>query len=350
MSNNPQVTVIIVTYNRLNSLKTCLKALRNQTLSKDKYEVVIVDDGSTDGTKQYLNSLDWQDRPSARCYFEKHSGLVAARNFGAAKARGVFISFTDDDCVPEHAWLEKVLETFSTDDSIGLVGSVTKPVFNNNFLRPLNNTNKKNNSSSVKPEISILENEQGLIGVRPFSGCNLHINRKVFNKLGKFDENIQPSEDIDFLYRYLNYGGKAANRLDLLVEHYERDDFRSIFQRWFSFGRSDPKMVRKYMKGNLSFEIDLFHGLLNYYFERVPFPMTIYLQLNLLKLILGIVFLTILVPKIGFIILTIFIGSFFVRQKNPKMTFSYLVYSIYSQGSYTLGTLVSAIRNRVIFF
>ncbi|RMG80593.1 MAG: glycosyltransferase, partial [Bacteroidetes bacterium] len=50
-NNNPLVSVIIVTYNRINVLKNCLEAIKNQTFSKDLYEVIVVDDGSTDGTK-----------------------------------------------------------------------------------------------------------------------------------------------------------------------------------------------------------------------------------------------------------------------------------------------------------
>ena len=340
------VSVIIVTYNRLNHLRNCLEALRTQTLANDRYEVIVVDDGSSDGTRDYLQKLSWPDGPAYRYFLEGHKGLVAARNFGVSRAGGKIISFTDDDCIPEPGWLEKVLETFGDDERVGVVGAVTKPVFRNRWFRPMNAFLH----NSQQKQISLVNGEVGLVGLRPFSGCNLHIERSLFIEMNGFNEKIQPSEDIDFMYRYLNRGGVAANRQDMYVEHYERDDLRSMFRRWFSFGKNDPTMVRAYLSGYFSFELDAFHGRLSYFFRKFRFPVTAYLQMNLFKIFLFLVLLVLLIPPAGGLFLVLFLGGLFASQKNPKATLSFLFYMIYSQSAYLFGSVASFRRHQILFF
>jgi len=343
--NSFDISVVIVTYNRLDHLRNCLQALRNQTLAKDRYEVIVVDDGSTDGTREFLCSLEWPEGPRYRYFLEEHRGLVAARNFGVSKSNGRIVSFTDDDCIPEPRWLEKVLETFAEDDRIGVVGAVTKPVFRNRLFRPMNAFLRKDREKKV----SLVSGEVGLVGLRPFSGCNLHIDRDVFVQLSGFNEKIQPSEDIDFMYRYLRAGGLAANRLDMYVEHYERDDLKSMFRRWFSFGRNDPSMLRRYLAGYLCYELDAFHGRLRYSFGKIRFPLTVYFQANTFKILLLSVFPLLLDPWPGGLPLAVVVGGLALSQRNLKATLSFLGYTIYSQLSYFLGALSTATRHRVIF-
>jgi len=93
------LTVVIPTYNRLPILTKCLIALENQQLSEDKnYEVIVVDDGSTDQTLEYLTAN--QDKfPHVKCLSQNHQGPAAARNLGVKAAQGEFIVFMDSDLV-----------------------------------------------------------------------------------------------------------------------------------------------------------------------------------------------------------------------------------------------------------
>ena len=93
------LTVIIPTYNRLPILTKCLRALENQHLSADNnYEVIVVDDGSTDNTLAYL-AANKEELPHLKCLSQNHQGPAAARNLGVKAAQGDLIVFIDSDLV-----------------------------------------------------------------------------------------------------------------------------------------------------------------------------------------------------------------------------------------------------------
>ncbi len=95
-------SIVIPTYNRLPILEKCLRALENQELSNktyiEGYEVVLVDDGSTDGTLNWL-ATHKDEFPHVRCFEQNHAGPAAARNLGVEKAQGDTIIFIDSDLV-----------------------------------------------------------------------------------------------------------------------------------------------------------------------------------------------------------------------------------------------------------
>jgi glycosyltransferase involved in cell wall biosynthesis len=95
-------SIVIPTYNRLPILEKCLRALEVQKFSNEKYiedyEIVLVDDGSTDGTLNWL-ALHQNEFPHVRCFEQNHAGPAAARNLGVEKARGDTIIFIDSDLV-----------------------------------------------------------------------------------------------------------------------------------------------------------------------------------------------------------------------------------------------------------
>ncbi|MDJ0659420.1 MAG: glycosyltransferase [Crocosphaera sp.] len=102
------ISVVIPTYNRKPILEKCLKALEKQQLNDDKisdYEVVLVDDGSTDGTLEWLKE-NQQDFPHVFCFSQDHNGPSAARNLGVNKAKGDIIIFIDSDLVVTETFLQ----------------------------------------------------------------------------------------------------------------------------------------------------------------------------------------------------------------------------------------------------
>ncbi len=100
------ISVVIPTYNRFPILKKCLYALEKQQLSSriDRYEVIVVDDGSTDGTKEYL-SKNKDEFPHVELILQNHLGAGAARNNGVSRANGDVIVFIDSDLVVTESFL-----------------------------------------------------------------------------------------------------------------------------------------------------------------------------------------------------------------------------------------------------
>jgi glycosyltransferase involved in cell wall biosynthesis len=121
------ISVVVPTYNRAAVLKGCLEAIARQSFPQNRFEVIVVDDGSADLTHQVCEQAKL-DLPSLRVRRQQNRGPAAARNAGMRLARGRIVAFTDDDCVPPPEWLERVNQAFATDDElVGLGGIMITP-------------------------------------------------------------------------------------------------------------------------------------------------------------------------------------------------------------------------------
>src|SRR3989339_227825 len=124
------ISVVIPTYNRSKSLKMCLQSLKKQSF-KD-FEVIVVDDGSTDDTKKSFDSIS----SSRFRYIKKENGgQSSARNLGVKESVGDIIAFTDDDCVVDVNWLKAVKQSF--DRGYGCVKGRTEVLNLSDFTRDL---------------------------------------------------------------------------------------------------------------------------------------------------------------------------------------------------------------------
>lgn len=125
-------SIVLCTYNREKHIKRCLESLVNLDFPKNKYEIIVVDDGSTDSTINIVSKY-----PVRLIRHAKNSGVAVARNTGLKNARGrIFVCF-DDDCYAGKNWLknlEKAYDTYGTNDVVGIAGFI-KPI--RNIKRPI---------------------------------------------------------------------------------------------------------------------------------------------------------------------------------------------------------------------
>jgi glycosyltransferase involved in cell wall biosynthesis len=115
-------SVVIPTRNREKALEACLDALAGQTLPPGSFEVIVVDDGSEPPLA--LDPARWSSKFALKLIHQENTGPAGARNRGVAEARGEFLAFTDDDCLPTPAWLETLVATLR-DHPEALVGGST---------------------------------------------------------------------------------------------------------------------------------------------------------------------------------------------------------------------------------
>ncbi len=121
--DGPQLlaSIVIPAYNASGVIPTCLEGLLHQTISRDQYEVIVVDDGSTDGTSERVSGLF----PEVRVVrMEENKGFAAAANRGASESRGKWVVFLNADTRPAGDWLEQMLKVAESDAGIGGVQTV----------------------------------------------------------------------------------------------------------------------------------------------------------------------------------------------------------------------------------
>ena len=195
MNSSPLFSVIIPTYHRNDLLSKCLDCLAPgvQTLSAERYEVIVTDDGSETTAEEMI-----RDRyPWAKWVAGSRKGPAANRNNGAKYARGKWLAFTDDDCIPDPNWLKAFAEAI-TGEALALEGAI----------HPLGDLNQ-----------DLAECPVNLTG-GCFWSANIAVERSLFEKIGGFDPNypLAAHEDQDLKLRLVT----LTNILfvpDAYVEH-----------------------------------------------------------------------------------------------------------------------------------
>ncbi|MFZ5800394.1 MAG: glycosyltransferase family 2 protein [Candidatus Omnitrophota bacterium] len=234
------ISVIIPAFNRRERLKLCIDSLLEQSLGRDKYEIIVVDDGSTDGTAVLLQ--EYVKRRQIVYMRQEHRGPAAARNIGIFKANGDAFFFTGDDMIADRQLLEthyRELEGAPEDTAIlGLV--VWHPEISATpFMRFLEQGTQFN-------FVNLSDNH--FVNYGYFATANVSLRKTLIAKTGGFDEEfLYPCvEDVEFAWRL----GKAGMRLKHIkaakVFHYHPTRLKDYVKRQYLVGRSLIVLVKKH--------------------------------------------------------------------------------------------------------
>ena len=204
---NHYISVIIPVYNDSKSLDICLNALKKQTLEKSNFEIIVVDNASTDNIEKIKNKY-----PEASFLYEDEPGSYSARNKGIINAKGNILAFTDADCIPSKDWLERGLKTIShkIKDNIGIVaGEVMYFV------------DDKENMTAVEVWEMIHKYHQEYF-VKDFNfglTANLFVMKGVIDEVGLFNRELKSAGDLEWGQRAHKKGFKFHFDKELLVKH-----------------------------------------------------------------------------------------------------------------------------------
>ncbi|GFD68755.1 glycosyltransferase family 2 protein [Alteromonas sp. KUL106] len=121
MISDIAISVIVPVWNDSYRVLKCIDALKSQTLPKEKFEIIVVDNGSQDNTFEVLQQLE-----GITVLQECTPGSYAARNKAISVANGAILAFTDSDCLPEKTWLENLVSCINSDENIGIVAGEIK--------------------------------------------------------------------------------------------------------------------------------------------------------------------------------------------------------------------------------
>jgi glycosyltransferase involved in cell wall biosynthesis len=204
MDASPGIAVVTATHNRAERLSALLAALRKQSLRPDEFEVVIVDDASSDATPALLEREQRRGAIRLRAVRnETARGPAAARNRGWQLADAPVIAFTDDDCIPTRGWLEALLSAGGNRCGLIVTGRTLPEPSERHLLGPFAKTVS---IDAPSPH---------------YETCNVAYPRSVLERVGGFDEDY-PSpagEDSDLGARALVAGAEAHFAPEALVHH-----------------------------------------------------------------------------------------------------------------------------------
>ena len=227
-----QISVVLPTYNRLPILKRVISALEDQTVSKDSFEVIIISDGATDGTNEYLNAL--QTPFHLKTVVQANQGVAAARNKGINTAVGEFILFIDDDVVPSGRLIEEHISLHQAQgDSIVVIGPMLTP---DDFeMAPW---------VVWEQEMLYKQYEDMRLGrwqptARQFYTGNSSLARKHLLKVGGFDTQFRRAEDVELAYRLTEFGVQFVFAPQAVGYHYADRSFQSWISTPYAYGRND---------------------------------------------------------------------------------------------------------------
>lgn len=234
------VSVVIPTYNRKDLLKETIASLCQQTYPKDQYEIVVADDGSTDGTREMVRILKTSCPLSYR--WQENKGRSGARNLGISLARGDLILFLDDDVIADHRLLEEHVRYHEKHHNILVMGAVRASA--QLQVTPFTEFGL---SKAVGDVADVVED-----GFVPFVFCatlNLSIRRQHLLVIGPLDEDFREYgwEDVDFGYRAHKAGLRIMYNPRAIGYHaFHATDLEKNCALGRVIGRSAVTLLRKH--------------------------------------------------------------------------------------------------------
>ncbi len=244
-----QVSVIIPTYNSAEKIQKCIEGLENQSLPREQYEIIVVDDGSTDETALI------KENDTIHYYFQENRGPAAARNRGVELAKGNIVLFTDSDCIPDRDWIEQMVSPFQDLEIAAVKGTY------------------KSNQRSLWArfaQVEFAERYKLLLGTEYIDMIDTYsagYRKEVFCSMGGFDISfpVPNNEDTDLSYRMSLSGHKMVFKPNAVVYHtghpdtlqkYMRLKFWRGYWRMVVYERYTAKMIKDtYTPQTLKFQI-----------------------------------------------------------------------------------------------
>ena len=236
-ARGPKFSVIIPVYNGEGTIAECLEALAAQDVPRREFEVIVVDDGSTDGTAAIVKQFD------VRYVHQENKGPATARNVGVKNARGEIVVFTDADCVPEPGWLREMVNPLVRDSDVaGVKGA---------YRTRQTELTARFAQAEFEERFKRLARRRTIDFVDSYSAA---FRKKVFEQVGGFNPRYPKAnnEDVELSFKVAQKNHKMVFSPDAIVYHthpdgiwkYARLKFTRAYWRTFVYDKFPRKVFR----------------------------------------------------------------------------------------------------------
>jgi len=276
-----KISVIVPVYNGEKTIEACLQSLLNQTIPASDYEIVVVNDGSTDLTEEIVRKFP------VRYVYQKNQGPAKARNVGVEKASGDIILFTDSDCEAERNWIELMTQPLKDEDISAVKGA---------YRTRQKGLTARFAQVEFEERYELLKRSKYIDFVDSYAAA---FRKSVFLKAGGFDTSFPKAnnEDTELSYKLAKMGCKMVFVPDAIVYHRHPDSPWKYFK--LKFGRGYWRMVvyrrypEKMMKDSYT-------------------PQSLKLQIGFTAILLGSALAALLLPQVRGLHSFFVAGAFFL--------------------------------------
>lgn len=226
-----KVSIVVPVYNGEKTLSSCLDSLMELDFPKENREVIVVDNNSTDGTKNIIK------RYPVKYIFESKIGRGAARNKGVRKSRGELVAFIDADCIADRKWLTNLIKGFTSN----VVGGCGGEGFSFNPCTLIEKYYNFKYLGSQKRSLTTKE-----LFLPQIATFNAAYRRNVLEDVGLFDDSFIANEDIDLSWRVFLKGYQLHYVPESIVYHKHPDRLTDFLKHWFEYGYCVSYLAQKY--------------------------------------------------------------------------------------------------------
>jgi len=229
LPHNPRVSVVVCAYNAERTMEACLASL--EELNYPDYEVIVVNDGSTDRTLEIAERF-----PYARIISQPNRGLSVARNVGAEAATGEIIAYTDSDCVADPDWLTYLVATMERKQLVACGGP--------NFPPPEDSLVPSAVAVAPGGPTHVLLTDET---AEHIAGCNMAFRRDALLALGGFDPTYRAAgDDVDMCWRFQDAGHTIGFSPAAIVWHFRRNTVGAYLGQQRGYGKAEALVYAKH--------------------------------------------------------------------------------------------------------
>lgn len=264
-----KVSIVICTYNRAEFLKLCLEGLLENNKDYSKYEILVIDNKSTDNTKEIVNSIDSN---LIRYFYEENIGLSHARNRGIKESKYEIIAFLDDDAIPLQGYIDNIISGFEK-RGVKCAGGKITPIWT--IDKPEWYTKEFNGIFTIA---NYGDEDKIMHDAYPY-GANMIFLKETLVKIGNFNvelglkgKEIIMGEDDEMFFRFTQKGYKIHYLNKVEVKHHVpsyKIDKNYVKKRFEAGGQALAKSYKE-LKSKKDFNYQYYRWILKYIFKVIP--------------------------------------------------------------------------------